>query len=193
MAKLDSGPRGGQAVHRSKAEGALFTSQSWAEEPVLIRTPDPRLLTGKGRRCDLDVCGFSRALCHTARRGSSPHATGSRHKTGLRFRGQTAVSVGRCWSGPALSWHRPARFTSPSVVTGPCPPCPVHREHVPKGCPHCGERASQIVTDRKCEFLVPLIGFFPLTQCFTSIFYGSASMALKGPTFKSFLLKQNVT
>lgn len=55
MAKLDSGPRGGQAVHRSKAEGALFTSQSWAEEPVLIRTPDPRLLTGKGRRCDLDV------------------------------------------------------------------------------------------------------------------------------------------
>lgn len=192
MAKLDSGPRGGQAVHRSKAEGALFTSQSWAEEPVLIRTPDPRLLPGKGRRCDLDVVVSHERFVTPLAAAAAPMPRGPGTKLGSDS-GQTAVSVGRCWSGPALSWHRPARFTSPSVVTGPCPPCPVHREHVPKGCPHCGERASQIVTDRKREFLVPLIGFFPLTQCFTSIFYGSASMALKGPTFKSFLLKQNVT
>lgn len=72
MARWDSAAHGGQAVRRSKAEGALFTSQSWAEEPVLIRTPDPRLLTGNGGRSDLDVCSFSQALCHTAHRGSSP-------------------------------------------------------------------------------------------------------------------------
>lgn len=71
-----------EAVHRSTAEGALFTSQSWAEEPVLIRTPDPRLLTGKGRRCDLDVCGFSRALCHTARRAAAPMPRGPGPKLG---------------------------------------------------------------------------------------------------------------
>lgn len=34
----------------------------------------------------------------------------------------------------------------------------------------------------------------PLARCFTNLFYGSAStITLKGPTFKSFLSKQNVT